>query len=229
MENPEDLKHYLVTGGTGGIGAAVCRALAAQGLAPIVGYREANEEQANLLAQECGGRVLKLDLNRSDSIDLAIAQISSLEAPFPGLVHCASPPPRPCPFGRITEGDMELFWRVNVLGPQRLLSGLVKQRLRKARQGVVVAVTSAAMRNETGKAMAGMGAYTISKFGLCGVLALLEAEYPWLRVFRISPGFTRTRMLEAFDERFIENVSAQNPLTEPEAVAREIVHCLGGD
>lgn len=229
VDTGSDPRHILVTGATGGIGSAVCRRLATRGWSPLIGHRAAQAEAARVLARECGGLALELDLNDPLSIDQALGEVSALTGRFLGVVHCASPAPSLAPLGRVSDEDMEMFWRANVLGPQRLLSGLIKHRLRKARQGVVVAVLSAAMGDAKRKAMPGMGAYTISKFGLCGVLALLESENPWLRVARVNPGFTKTRMLSAFDERFIELAAAQTPLAEPEDVAEEIMRQLEGE
>ena len=48
------------------------------------------------------------------------------------------------------------------------------------------------------------------EIGLCGVLALLAAEFPWLKV--ATPRFTDTPMLNAFDERFIDQVARHVPL-----------------
>ena len=36
------------------------------------------------------------------------------------------------------------------------------------------------------------------------MLAILAADYPWLGVATVSPGFTETDMLRSFDERFLE-------------------------
>ena len=72
-------------------------------------------------------------------------------------------------------------------------------------------------------ATAGMGAYTIAKFGMAGVLAVIAADYPWLRVRTVSPGFTETPMLNAFEPRFIELMRTRVPFQKPEEVAAEII------
>jgi 3-oxoacyl-[acyl-carrier protein] reductase len=72
-------------------------------------------------------------------------------------------------------------------------------------------------------AASGMGSYVIAKFGLAGVLAAAAADYPWLRVRSVSPGYTETPMLAAFDERFLAMQRERAPFETPEEVASIIV------
>jgi 3-oxoacyl-[acyl-carrier protein] reductase len=220
---------YLVSGGSGGIGAAVCRLLAARGDRPIVGYRS-GEAAAHELADALDGRALALDLGDTASIDAAVEAVA-MEGdacpPLAGIVLAASPPPALTPFARTEPDEMHRQWLVNVAGPQRLLAGLIRRSLQKRKRGAVVAVLSAAMGGGPDRPAAkGMGAYVIAKHGLAGLLAVAAAEYPWLRVGSISPGYTRTRMLDAFDPRFLELQARTQRFLEPEEVAREIVAAL---
>ena len=67
------MRRALVTGGSGGIGAAICRKLAAEGCEVIV-HAHRNVEAAQKLAAEIGGRAIAFDVT-----DTAAAQ-SALEA-----------------------------------------------------------------------------------------------------------------------------------------------------
>ncbi len=60
-------KWFLVSGGSGGIGAAVCDLLAARGFEPVVAYHR-NAAAAEAVAQRSGGRSLALDLSDEASI-----------------------------------------------------------------------------------------------------------------------------------------------------------------
>lgn len=219
----------LVSGGSGGIGGAVVRRAAERGLRPVIGYAR-HREKAEILAAETSGMALPLDLADDEAIDAGVAWAKDQENPLAALVLAASPPPTLAAFGKIAPEDMLRQWRISVAGPQRLLAGLVKTCFRKRKQGVVVGVLSAAMGGGHGRqTMPNMGAYVIAKHGLKGLLELARAEYPWLAVRTVSPGFTETAMLDAFDPRFLELMRAQTPkgrFADPEEVALEIVAAI---
>jgi len=61
----------LVTGGSGGIGSALCRALPSIGLTPLIGFNS-NASIAKSLAKECGGLAVKMDMFDDDSILAAV-------------------------------------------------------------------------------------------------------------------------------------------------------------
>ena len=215
-------ERFLITGGSGGIGSAVARRLAGAGYRPLVGYAR-NQAAAIDVAQSCGGVALAIDLRRDDAIDAAIRCIAEGEIPLAGIVLAASPPPVLGPFGRIEPADMRLQWQVNVMGPQRLLAGLIKRCLRLRRSGIVVGVLSAAMGDAHRPASAGMGAYVVAKHGLAGLLAVVAAEYPWLRVRTVRPGFTATPMLTAFDSRFLAAQAIQTADAAADKIVAQIV------
>ncbi len=213
----------VISGGTGGIGSAAAMLLAQQGYTPVIGHRAGKSAEAFELASACDGLALALDMADPQSIDSAVTALAQDARPTIGLILAASPPPALAPFGRITEQDHTLFWTANVVGPQRLLAGLIRHCFRPRKAGSVVAVLTQAMGSGSRKAMAGMGAYTISKYGLHGVMALAQAEYAWLNVTCVSPGFTETPMLEAFDERFLAMVRERESFSSPASIAAEIV------
>lgn len=216
------MQTVLVTGGSGGIGAAVCRCLRSAGYQPIVSYAR-NREGAETVARQTDGIALALDLTDVASIDAAVAHLTPEATPLIGVVLAASPPPRLAPFAQIEPDELALAWQVNVAGPQRLMAGLLRNVFRKSRQGTVVGVLSQAMGGADAKAMTCMGAYTVAKYGLAGLLAVLAADYPWLTVRSVSPGFVETRMLTAFDPRFLEVMRTRAPFQQPDDVAREIL------
>jgi 3-oxoacyl-[acyl-carrier protein] reductase len=218
-----DRECFLVSGGSGGIGAATCDALAAAGYRPVVGYHRA-AAAAGEVAERTGGLALALDLASDASIDQAVAQLAGADGRLAGAVLAGSPPLALAPFGKILPADLQAQWQVNVLGPQRLLAGLVRQCWRPQKHGVVIGVLSRAMGDAAGGgAASGLGAYVIAKYGMAGLLAVLAADYPWLRVGSVRPGYTETRMLTAFDERFLAQQREKNPFQTPQEVAAQIL------
>ncbi len=222
LQSDSTAKRFLVSGGSGGIGAAVCDLLAQRGYVPIVGFQK-NATEAEAVAKRTGGTAVHLDLTSPDCIRDACESIASDETPLAGVVLAGSPPPELGPFGKISSTDMNLQWQVNVAGPQLMLSELVRNCFRKHKQGVVVGVLTKAMGTEIGNAASGMGAYVIAKYGQAGLLAALAADYTWLRVRSVKPGYTETRMLSSFDERFLAMQREREAFQTPIQVAHEIV------
>jgi NAD(P)-dependent dehydrogenase (short-subunit alcohol dehydrogenase family) len=211
----------LVSGGSGGIGSAVCAGLAERGIRPIVGYHR-NDVAARVVAERCGGRALHLDLSNPACVANAAQELAQLPTLL-GAVLAGSPPLHLNSFGKISADELLAQWKVNVLGPQQLLSELVRQCFRRRKAGAVVGVLTTAMGGTDSPAAAGMGAYVIGKHGMAGVLALLAADYPWLRVRSVKPSFTETKMLDAFDARFLDLQRAKAPFQTPGLVARQIL------
>lgn len=216
--------YVLVSGGAGGIGSALCHLLPEYGYTPIVAYRS-KAELAEALADKCGGFALPLDLESDDSITQALAQLANRlpsEAKLAGVVLAASPPPDLLPFGKLTPELLTKQFRINVAGPQLLLAGLIKNHFRKDKTGTVVGVLSQATGDAEHPPVTGMGAYVIAKIAQQGMLDVCAAEYPWLRVRTVNPGFTETPMLDAFDERYLEQMRAKAPFATAEEVAQQI-------
>ena len=65
----------LVTGGGTGIGAACCRALAAEGFRVAVHYRSSEETARKLAAELADAFALRADLASSESIDSLVAEL----------------------------------------------------------------------------------------------------------------------------------------------------------
>jgi NAD(P)-dependent dehydrogenase (short-subunit alcohol dehydrogenase family) len=163
------------------------------------------------------------------SIIDALEQLKSrmrMEDKLAGVVLAASPPPELLPFGKLTPEMLTHQFRVNVAGPQLLLSGLIKNHFRQDKSGVVVGVLSAATGSSERPPATGMGAYVIAKTAMRGMLDVCAAEYPWLRVHTVSPGFTETPMLKVFDERYLEQMRAKGSFSTSEEVARMILREL---
>jgi len=213
---------FLLSGGSGGIGAAVATQLAERGYRPVIGYGR-NAEAAAGIAEKSGGIALPLDLTVPASIEAAVAQLAASEDELAGVLLAGSPPPGLYPYGKIPAPEMALQWQVNVVGPQLLTAGLVRNCFRKQKRGTVIGVLTKAMGENGQGASPGMAAYVIAKYGLAGVLAALAAEFSWLRVRTVSPGYTETPMLTAFDPRFLDLQRENTPFQSAEEVAAAIL------
>ncbi|MEC7595657.1 MAG: SDR family oxidoreductase [Pseudomonadota bacterium] len=215
----------LVTGGSGGIGSALCRALPSIGLIPLVGFNS-NARIAKSLAKECGGFAVKMDMSNDDSILIAIKKISTYlgsDGVLKGVVLAASPSPDLIPFRSLDADLLVNQFRVNVVGSQLLLAGLIKTFFKKDKSGIIIGILSEAIGNENQPPTSGMGAYIIAKSAMKVMLRVCLVEYPWLTVRTISPGFTKTKMLDVFDPRYLELAQSEKQFTTPEEVAQLII------
>jgi NAD(P)-dependent dehydrogenase (short-subunit alcohol dehydrogenase family) len=70
-------RRAFVTGGARGIGAAICRALAAEGTEVLIGYRSSAEGPA--LANEIGGTAVQLDVADPESTQAAVGALGTLD------------------------------------------------------------------------------------------------------------------------------------------------------
>jgi NAD(P)-dependent dehydrogenase (short-subunit alcohol dehydrogenase family) len=216
--------YFLVTGGAGGIGAALCRRLHVAGFTPIVCYYRSAEEAVRLAA-ECDGLAICIDMCDALSITSGIEKIGTVisTGTLAGVVIGASPPPDLLPFASLDSEDMLNQFRVNVIGPQILLSRLIKKHFRKVKSGTVLGILSQAIGDDETPPTTGMGAYVVAKTALKSLLSVCAAEYPWLKVRTVSPGFTRTKMLDTFDPRYVEMIEKRCTISSPDDVAKMII------
>ncbi|NQV43424.1 MAG: SDR family oxidoreductase [Rhodospirillales bacterium] len=215
----------LVTGGSGGIGRALCERLAAAGCRPVVGYCK-NRNAAEAVAEATGGDIWSCDLADPEAIARSVKLLTAGPGPLAGLVLGASPAPLVAPFGQIEGDGLEMQFRVNVLGSFQLPQAVSGAFFKRLQRGILVGILTSAMGDgDKPVATRNMGGYVVAKYGLAGVLAVARAELPWLRVVSVAPGFTETAMLDGFGERFLELMRRQLPekrFGAPDQVAADI-------
>jgi len=133
----------LVVGGAGGLGAAICRALAAEGARVAVADldRDAAATVADRLLAD-GGQAhgLALDLGEIDSFEAALASVVERHGDVEVLVNLTGGPP-PTPAAGVDPQTWEQYVRPMVLGVIRL-TDLVLPAMRAGGFGRVVTSTS---------------------------------------------------------------------------------------
>lgn len=77
----------FVTGGGGGIGAAICRGLAGSG--QRVAVADISVQRAEVVAEEIGGLGVELDVTRPESVAAAVASTTEALGPIEVCVNCA--------------------------------------------------------------------------------------------------------------------------------------------
>jgi 3-oxoacyl-[acyl-carrier protein] reductase len=219
----------VVTGGTGGIGAAICRALAGAGFAVVVGYGKSSRE-AGLLARELpGGDHVALAAPVTDSAGLnalAAAVVKRYER-CDVLVNCAGTT-RFVPHADLEGLDDALIDQIlatNVRGSFASLRALLPLLRESKHPGgaVVVNISSIAARTAMGSNVM----YCASKAAVDNMTqSLARALAPAVRVLSVSPGLVDTEFVKSLDPKWRDEQAARTPLgrlASPEEVASAVL------
>lgn len=181
-----DFPLALVTGASGGIGAAVAHALEPSHRVLLGGRNSA--DLAALASKLPGTKPWPVDLTDPGALAAAVGEIRELDV----LVHCAGV----AELGTVEAADVSA-WRknfeINVVAVVEL-TRLLLPALRAA-QGTVVLINSGAGLN----ARPGWGPYAASKFAVRAFADVLRAEEEprGVRVTSVFPGRTDTEMQRA--------------------------------
>lgn len=189
----------LVTGASGGIGAAAARALARQGRRTALTYLHRREE-AEGLAAELGGRAYELDLTDRPSVALCLRRIAEEMGPIEILVlNAGAIRDGLLPF--LAERDWDEILDVNLSSAYRVTREVVRGMLAR-RWGRIVAVASASGRI----GQVGQTHYSAAKGGLIAFVKALAREVAprGVTVNAVAPGFVATEILAHLPDKKLE-------------------------
>jgi 3-oxoacyl-[acyl-carrier protein] reductase len=209
----------LVTGGSRGIGAAIVRALAADGWRVAIGYRS-GAEAAEAVADEvraAGGTAVTLAADVADA-DAAkqLCESAERELGLPVLVLVNNAGVRADGLSpQISDADWQSVIDTNLTAAFRLTRQVLRPMLR-ARYGRIVNVASVVGR----RANPGQSNYAASKAGLIAFTETVAAEVAKrsVTVNAVAPGLIETDMTAGVEEQLLAHVPAGRAGT-PEEVA----------
>lgn len=215
-----------MTGGTRGIGAAICSELVDRGVAVAFTYRRdvAAAQQVGDRLEQQGGRALALpfDLDQPASarvlVDATVAALGGIDS----LVINAGV----WDGGRLESIDAEAWWSViatNLGGAQHLVRAVLPV-LRGRNQPSITFVSSAVGLI----GFPGDTAYASVKAAMIGFARSLakEVAFDGIRVNVLAPGFVDTDMTAAISDRAREQIAAEivlNRFGTAEEVAKAAV------
>jgi 3-oxoacyl-[acyl-carrier protein] reductase len=218
-----DGKTALVTGASGGIGAAIARALHAQGAVVILsGTRR---EALDALAGELGERVhvCPAELREPAAADALVAAAESAAGPLAILVNNAGFT-RDMLALRMKDEDWQAVLDVDLSAPFRLARAALRGMLRR-RAGRIVSISS--IVGATGNA--GQANYAAAKAGLAGMTKSLAQEVAsrGITVNIVAPGFVRTPMTDVLADAQKAKLAEAIPLGrlgQPADIAAAVVY-----
>ena len=205
-------KVAIVTGGSRGIGRAVCVGLAQAGATVVVNYAgneaAAAETLAAVEATGSKGEIARFDVADPDAVDGAISEIAKRLGRLDILVNNAGISMDQLLL-RIKPVELERTMSVNVGGALWCSKAAIRLMMRK-RTGRVINMTSVV--GETGNA--GQAVYAASKAGIIGLTKTLAREYAsrGVTVNAIAPGFIETDMTSTLPEKVKDDAIARTPL-----------------
>lgn len=214
-----------VTGGTGGIGTAICRGLADAGYQVVAGYSNAEKAKAWQEEQKAAGYDLAIsyaDVTDFDSVRKSFEEIQQQFGAVSVLVNNA---------GITRDGMLKKMqpdqWRDvlstnldSVFNTSRVcLDAMLEQQY-----GRIINISS--INGEKGQM--GQTNYSAAKAGMHGFTKALaqETARKGITVNTISPGYIATDMIMKIEEKIRESIRAQIPVGrfgEPEDIARLVV------
>ena len=215
------MKYALVTGGSRGIGRAICIRLAMQGYTILVNYKKNDEEAKKTVAiiEEKNGsaHLLKFDVADRQETDKVLGGWIEThpENTIEVLVNNAG-----------TRQDALLMWMTpeewkNVLGSSLdafyYVTRLIVKGMLTKRYGRIVNVVSLSGI----KGMPGQTNYSAAKAGVIGATKALAQEVArrGVTVNAVAPGFIRTDMTRDLNEAELVKLIPMQRFGEPDEVA----------
>ncbi|MDX6605112.1 MAG: 2-hydroxycyclohexanecarboxyl-CoA dehydrogenase [Solirubrobacterales bacterium] len=220
----------LVTGAGGGIGRAICLALAGQGWAVAACDLDEGVEEVAAAIREKGGEAVGLawDVRDSEAAREAHARAEAELGPVGAVVANAAIVDRIAPAERLTEESWRTELDVNLTGAFFSLQPAI-EGMREQGRGRIVVISSTAATD----GLAGQAAYAASKAGLLGLVRTLALELApdGVTVNAVLPGMVETEKVAAMPAEVRERAIGHVPLGRFAAVEEvaEVVAFLASD
>ena len=224
-------KAVVVTGGARGIGRAIVAKCAAEGAA--VAFFDVNDAAGRSAAAElaaAGSRVefFHVDVTREPDVERAVGEVLQRLGRIDVLVNNAGVNAYADPV-EMTEAEWERVFAVDLKGAWLCAKHVLKD-MRARRSGSIVNIASI----HASLTIAGMFPYAAAKSGLVGLTRSLALDCAPLgiRVNAVSPGWTRTHLVEewfglqpdpAAAEASVLNVHPMRRIATPAEIANVVV------
>lgn len=208
------MKTVLVTGGSGGIGTAICVAFAQAGYNVIIHSHskiEKSEKLADILKSSYRVNAIAVQANvaNRDSVNKMFDEIDKNFDSVDVLINNSGIAQQKL-FTDITSDDWKNMMGVNLDGVFNCSQEVLKRYMIKNHSGVILNISS--MWGQVGASCEVH--YSASKAGVIGLTKALAKEVglSGVRVNCICPGVIMTDMMKDFDEETINELKEEAPL-----------------
>ena len=218
----------VVTGASGGIGAACARAFAAEGARVLVHYHRGEERARALAADLDGAPVAQADLTREEEVARLFAEARDAFGRVDVCVEVQGVWPREdLPVWELPLERWEETLRLNLTSAFLVARGFLREVARSGRGSLVLVGSTAGIFGEAGHAD-----YAAAKAAVTGGLLLsLKNEItriaPLGRVNAVAPGWTESPMtrglVDAEQVRTASRTMALRKVAQPEDIAAQVL------
>jgi acetoacetyl-CoA reductase len=197
----------MVTGGTRGIGRAICERLKADGFKVAAGY-SGNEEAAKSAASELGVMVIKGNVGNFEDCARAVKAVETELGPIEVLVNNAGIT-RDGFFHKMNAEQWSDVIRVNMDSVFNMTRQVI-EGMRERGWGRIINISS--INGQKGQA--GQTNYSAAKAGMIGFTKALALENArkGITVNCICPGYIDTEMVASVPQNVLEGIIAQIPV-----------------
>jgi 3-oxoacyl-[acyl-carrier protein] reductase len=205
-------KIAVVTGGSRGIGRAICIRLASMGALVYINYvsRSDAAEETKEIIQTAGGRaeIVRFDVAESKAVEDAFKSIIAEAGAIDILVNNAGIT-RDGLMARMKESDWDEVMNTNLKGAFLCAKAASKVMMKK-KWGRIINISS--VSGVAGNP--GQVNYSAAKAGLIGLTKSMAREYASrnITVNSVAPGYIETEMTEYLDEKAQEQIKLEIPL-----------------
>jgi 3-oxoacyl-[acyl-carrier protein] reductase len=205
-------KVAVVTGGSRGIGRAICNRLAAMGGLVYINYvsRLSAAEETQRRIVETGGKaeIIKFDVADSAAVQEALKQIIADAGSIDILVNNAGIT-RDGLMARMKESDWDEVINTNLKG-SFLCAKAASRVMMKKKWGRIINISS--VSGVAGNP--GQVNYSAAKAGLIGLTKSMAREYASrnITVNCVAPGYIETEMTDLLDEQTQQQIKNEIPL-----------------
>lgn len=220
----------IVTGGGTGLGAEICRALAAAGARVAVNFSR-SEEAATALAESLPTRSVaaRADVRNDAEVHSMVVEVERrLDGPVSLLVNNAGVTTYvpAADLDGVTDEEWHRILDVNLVGTWRCVRA-VAAGMRERGAGAIVNVASDAAVFLEGSSIP----YVVSKVGVVALTRILATALAPIRVNAVEPGWMDTPWLDRYVPDDVANAlrRGDEPTVEVEVVAREVVRLLADE